>query len=82
MDLADLALSPGIERLLQRTRNSELWGTGVAEFREDYVALTEGAAQWIVDKNIRLIGVDYLSVQRYGDSALTHKILLESEHHP
>lgn len=78
-DLADLALPPGIERLLLRTRNSELWGAGVAEFREDYVALTADAAQWVVDQNIRLIGVDYLSVQRYGDSALTHEILLESE---
>lgn len=77
-DLENLALPSGIERLLLRTRNSELWKAGVAEFRKDYVALTADAAQWIVDHNISLIGVDYLSVQRYGDSALTHQVLLES----
>jgi arylformamidase len=77
-DLEDLALPSGIERLLLRTRNSELWEAGVAEFRKDYVALTLDAAQWVVDQNISLIGVDYLSVQRYGDSALTHQVLLES----
>lgn len=77
-DLEDLALPSGIERLLLRTRNSELWEAGVAEFRKDYVALTSDAAQWVVDHNISLIGVDYLSVQRYGDSPLTHQVLLES----
>ena len=77
-DLEDLALPSGIERLLIRTRNSELWKAGVAEFRKDYVALTADAAQWVVDQNISLIGTDYLSVQRYGDSALTHQVLLES----
>lgn len=75
-DLAGLALPAGTERLLLRTPNSELWAAGVTEFREDYVALTADAARWVVDQGIRLIGVDYLSVQRYGDSPVTHQILL------
>lgn len=75
-DLADLALPQGTKRLLLRTRNSELWAAGVTEFREDYVALAADAARWLVDQGIRLIGVDYLSVQRYKDSPLTHQILL------
>jgi len=75
-DLDGLALPAGTERLLLRTRNSELWAEGVTEFREDYVALTADAARWVVDQGIRLIGVDYLSVQRYGDSPVTHQILL------
>lgn len=77
-DLANLALPPGTERLLLRTRNSELWASGVTEFREDYVALTADAARWVVDQDIRLIGVDYLSVQRYDDSSLVHQVLLEA----
>jgi len=36
------------------------------------------AAQWLVDQGIRLIGVDYLSVHRYGDDPLTHQILLRA----
>ena len=77
-DLAALGLSSGAKRLLLRTRNSELWAAGVTEFRKDYAALTPDAARWVVDHGIRLIGVDYLSVQRYDDSPLTHQILLEA----
>jgi arylformamidase len=74
--LAQLTLPKCTTRLLLHTRNSELWETRVAEFREDFVALTSDAAQWLVDQGIRLIGVDYLSVHRYGDKAPTHQILL------
>jgi len=76
--LAQLMLPKGTTRLLLRTRNSELWETGVTEFRKDFVALTGDAAQWLVDQGIRLIGVDYLSVHRYGDNAPTHQILLRA----
>jgi len=76
-DLADLALPSGTKRLLLRTRNSDLWTARVNEFREDYVALTADAARWVVEQGICLIGVDYLSVQCYDDSPLTHQILLE-----
>ena len=78
-DLADLKLPTGTKRLLLRTRNSELWAAEVTEFREDYVALTVDAARWVVDQGIRLVGVDYLSVQRYDDSPLTHQILLKAD---
>ena len=77
-DLSSLKLPSGTERLLLRTRNSELWAADVKEFKEDFVALTADAAQWIVDYGINLIGVDYLSVQRYGDSPRTHQILLKA----
>ena len=43
-----------------------------------FVALTADASQWLDDKGIRLIGIDYLSVQRYYDSTLTHEILLKA----
>jgi len=75
-DLANLALPPDTIRLLLRTRNSELWARGVTEFKKDYVALTADAARWVANRGVRLIGVDYLSVQRYNDSPLTHQILL------
>ncbi len=75
-DLDTLALPPHTQRLLLRTRNSQLWANGVSEFQTDFVALTADAAQWVVNQGIQLIGVDYLSVQRYHDSPLTHQILL------
>jgi arylformamidase len=46
-------------------------------FYPDYVALTRAAAQWIVDRGIKLLGVDYLSVEIYSDqTSRTHKTLL------
>ena len=78
-DLSDLDLPSGTERLLIRTRNSELWAAKITDFRKDFVALTYDAAQWIVDNGIKLIGVDYLSVQRYSDDARTHQILLGAD---
>ncbi len=76
--LAGLGLEPNVERLLLKTRNSELWEKGEREFRNDFVALTADAARWLVDRGIVLIGIDYLSVQRFGDPPLTHEILLRS----
>ena len=78
-DLDELALPPATKRLLLRTRNSGLWAAGVTEFRKDYVALTADAARWVVDQGIHLIGVDYLSVQRYQDGPAVHQILLGAE---
>ena len=75
-DLEALNLPEQTSRLLLKTRNSELWQKKVREFQLDFVALTADAAEWLVHRHINLIGVDYLSVQRYGDSSLTHEILL------
>lgn len=77
--LAGLNLPENTQRLLLRTRNSELWARGTTEFAKDYVALTDDGAQWVVEHRISLIGVDYISVQRYGDGPLTHQILLEAD---
>ena len=77
--LDNLDLPAGVQRLLIRTRNSNLWEQQVKEFQTDFVALTAEAAQWIVDRGIRLIGVDYLSVQRFYDGSDTHLNLLNAE---
>jgi arylformamidase len=57
------AVPPGTLRLLLKTSNSALWHSQVQEFREDYVTMEPEAARWIVDQGIRLVGVDYLSVE-------------------
>ena len=76
-ELEGLDLPQGTTRLLLRTRNSEIWGRDVVEFTPDYVALTTAAAEWVVQRGIRLIGVDYLSVQLFSDAEpLTHRTLL------
>ncbi len=77
-DLERLALPPHTRRLLLRTRNSESWSRGDREFHRDFVALTADAAHWVVARGIQLIGVDYLSVQRFHDGPETHITLLQA----
>ncbi len=76
-DLVAADIPPDTRRLLIRTDNSEGWRRGeTGPFRRDYVALTADAAHWLVEREIGLVGVDYLSVQRFGDPSDTHETLL------
>lgn len=78
-DLEALNLPANARRILFKTRNSDLWARDERAFREDFVALTPGAACWIVARGIRLVGVDYLSVQRFRDEKpTTHVTLLQA----
>jgi arylformamidase len=75
---AELAAVPaGVERLLLRTRNSEAWGRE-GGFTRDFVALTTDGARWIAEHGIRLVGVDYLSVQLWGGDPETHRVLMRA----
>lgn len=77
-ELERAAIPATAERLLLRTRNSLFWQDEAAPFRTDYSALSPEGAAWIVERGIRLIGVDYLSVQRFGDGPETHEILMRA----
>ena len=73
-DLAKEDLSEEV-RILIKTRNSQLWGT--AEFRTDYVGVTESGARHLVAHGIKLVGVDYLSVEQFKTpGAPAHHVLL------
>src|ERR671937_436477 len=58
------------ERILLKTRNSELWNRDT--FADDFLALTEDGARALIDGGVRLVGIDYLSI---GDEA-AHQALL------
>lgn len=74
--LDSLAIPVGAQRLLFRTRNSELWRGSPHTFDEDFVAVTADGATWLVARGVRLVGIDYLSVAPFAESAPTHQILL------
>ena len=78
-DLEELDLPAGTERLLFRTDNSRLWEDPGHRFRTDYCALTLDAAEWVAGSGVRLVGIDYHSIQRFHDPADTHVVLLERE---
>jgi arylformamidase len=71
------AVPAGTERLLIRTRNSGTW-PHEPSFNRDYVALTADGARRIADRRIRLVGIDHLSIQRWGDDPETHRILMRA----
>lgn len=64
-------------RILFKTRNSTRWREG--QFHRDFAALTDDAARLLVDSGVRLVGIDALSVERFGSTALpVHHTLLNS----
>jgi arylformamidase len=74
----DRALIPSdAVRVLFKTRNSKLWTSPEHDFQQDYVAIDAGGAAWIVDRDIELVGVDYLSVAPFESPVATHVHLLE-----
>jgi arylformamidase len=75
-DLADLDLRDDI-RLLLKTRNSRLWGS--PEFDTGFIGVAESGARFLVDHGIKVVGVDYLSVEPFKTpGAPTHHVLLSA----
>lgn len=76
--LARTEITSDMKRVLFGTSNSHQWARGPSTFDEDFVAITEDGAEWLVERGIQLVGVDYLSVAPYGDSVPTHTVLLKA----
>jgi arylformamidase len=76
--LDGLGIPRGTERLLIRTRNSELWKLPPPRFTPLYVGVAADGAQWLVDHHVKLIGVDFLSVAPFADLTTTHQIMLRA----
>jgi len=66
------------ERVLFKTHNSDhCWDTD--SFFEDFVYLSVTAAQYLVERQVRLVGIDYLSVGGFSaDGKETHQALLNA----
>jgi arylformamidase len=68
--LEPASVPAGAERVLFKTANSRLWERD--EFSEDFVKLDGEAARQLVERGVRLVGIDYLSI---GDEE-AHRVLL------
>lgn len=72
------AAIPNTERLLIKTGNSALYAE--KQFSKTYAALDESAARWILKRNMRLVGFDYLSIECFeNDGFSVHKLLLQHD---
>jgi arylformamidase len=66
----------GSTRVLLRTRNSAFLSQ--QQFVKDYTYLAPDGAQYLVDKGIELVGIDYLSIEQFHSGKhLTHRTLLD-----
>lgn len=75
LDEVKLLQLKGVERVIFKTINSTYWK--FSKFKEDFVYITKEAAQYLVDNDIKLIGIDYLSVEKFENTyADTHHTLL------
>ena len=51
-----------VERIIFRTRNSGFWESG---FRKDFTHLLPEAAEMLVNRGVKLVGTDYLSIEKF-----------------
>jgi arylformamidase len=73
-DLAEANLSEDV-RVLIKTSNSRLWAS--PEFHKDFVGMTEPGARFLLDHGIKVVGVDYLTVEEFKKpGAPAHHVLL------
>jgi arylformamidase len=76
-DLESAKIEPGW-RVLLRTANEALWDQ--PEFDKEFFGITGDAAMWLVDNEAPLVGVDYLSIDRYDSEAKpAHHALLGND---
>ena len=73
-DLAHAGLREDL-RVLLKTPNSALWN-GTA-FKQDYTYLAEDGARYLVDQGVKVVGIDYLSIEQFKKAgAPAHRTLL------
>lgn len=68
--------APFAQKILLRTGNSRLWQEPI--FCADYQALTADGAAWLIEQGIKLVGIDYLSIEAATGDGTVHRLLLEA----
>jgi arylformamidase len=56
---------PGRERILFKTRNSNFWSGEDHVFHTDFTHIDLSAAEYLVSQGAKLVGIDYLSIERF-----------------
>jgi arylformamidase len=64
-------------RIIFKTRNSAFWNESELQFHTDFTYLDLKAAQRLVEHGIKLVGIDYLSIEKFDSPKNeTHLALL------
>ena len=65
------------QRVIFRTRSSVRGWMKSSAFHRDFAYIAPDAAQLLAEAGVRLVGIDYISAEKFGAPApLTHRILL------
>ena len=76
--LEGLNWSSAPERVLFKTENSKHWQDG--KFYEEFVYLEPDGAEFLVQRGVRLVGIDYLSIDKFkSESHPSHFVLLKKD---
>jgi arylformamidase len=71
-------VAPKTERVLFKTRNSGFWNEPEPRFHTNFTHLNLQGAQKLRDQGVKLVGIDYLSIERFKSPGHpTHLALLE-----
>jgi len=62
-ELEQAKIPTGTKRILFKTRNSALWSDSA--FHKDFTHLNADGADWLVERGMEVVGIDYLSVDRF-----------------
>lgn len=78
IDAASLVRQPSLaeQKILLRTANSSLWRE--SNFCAEYQALTADGAAWLIAQGIKLVGIDYLSIEAATGDGTVHRLLLDA----
>ncbi|MGD0281084.1 MAG: cyclase family protein [Dissulfurispiraceae bacterium] len=69
----------GHSRVLFKTRNSQLHTFTTSVFTRNYVSLGIDAARYLVEMEVMLVGIDYLSIESFRSTGSpVHKLLLRN----
>lgn len=77
-ELKNLDIAPG-DSILFKTGNSTTGRCKNGKFSESFVYLTLEAAEFCVEKKVSLVGIDYITIEKYGNESFpAHRKILGS----
>jgi len=80
VDFVSANCARNCKRVLFKTRNSAYWKHPEEGFRDDYTYLSPDAARHLAGSGIKLVGIDYLSIEQFkSEKHETHLVLLSSD---
>ena len=74
-DLEKVENLDSYQRVLLKTQNSLVY-LKEAEFNNNFIYIAKDAAEYLVEKGMTTVGLDYITIDRYASSLDAHKTLL------